>query len=974
MVFHSLRATLLTSTIITAAALALPASAQDVSPPAASTATGTDAVPPPPSSEIVVTGSRIARPELSAATPVAVLSNQAIEQTGAANVIDALAQLPAVGQNFSRTSSNFSTSGNGQSLINLRNLGTSRTLTLINGRRSVGVAGTSAVDINNIPTDLIERTEVLTGGASAVYGSEAVAGVVNFILKDKFEGFRVRAQNSVTGQGDDPHQFFSVTGGKGFADDRGHIVGNFSYDNDHGLRSRERAYSANDFPAKSSYAAQGLFSLDDAYSAANGKTYTFDQNNNLKRYQGAAIDGYNRAQDRYLSVPVERFSGTLLGNFEFSPAATIYAEGEFTHTRSNNGLEPSAVSNDPPNPAVNFDGSAFAIPITNPYMPAALRDAAIAAGVTTVDFRRRSNDIFSRSNNNARNYYRGVAGVRGDISPKWHYDVSYEHSEYHDHTTSQTIFARNYGAALNSVRDANGNIVCADAAARAAGCVPINIFGFNTVSPAAAAWLQTDPGAAYGGVNAGQKATFDYRERSKQDVVSGSVNGQLFSLWGDPISVSAGGEYRRESSSVVFDPYTQAGLTVGNQLSNTIGRFNVKEGFGEIVAPIVQDRPGLQYLGLEGAVRYADYSTVGGVFSWKAGGSYAPTRDIRFRAIYSRATRAPNISELFSAQSQTFPAINDPCDQAGGGGGDDPAATQALSATCRAIPGVANTVAQQGKFVYNSAQLQSIDGLTGGNPNLKQETANTITAGVVVTPRFIRGLSLTADYYHIKVKNAIGIIGQQVSVDECVASGNPLFCSNVIRDPNTGYIRRVNAINLNTGSFLVSGIDITGNYVHNLDFAHMDGTIAFNVAWTRLLKQQQTPFPGGNVQDEIGQADCYSCGRLGTGFRNKVLAGVTVAPGAFSLNYRVQYLSPVVDSLGEGATRIPAYFYHYVQARFEFGTKRQFAFYSGINNLTDKQPPRFGDTNLVTWPGTNTVADTYDLYGRTFYAGVEVKF
>jgi iron complex outermembrane recepter protein len=244
----------------------------------------------------------------------------------------------------------------------------------------------------------------------------------------------------------------------------------------------------------------------------------------------------------------------------------------------------------------------------------------------------------------------------------------------------------------------------------------------------------------------------------------------------------------------------------------------------------------------------------------------------------------------------------------------------------------------------------------------------------VITPSMIPGLSLTTDYYRIKVKNAIGIIGQQVSADQCVTTSNPLFCSNVIRDPSTGYITRVNAINLNTGSYLVSGIDVGGAYQHSLAFVGMPGTVSMDVQWTRLLKQQQTPFPGGPVQNELGQAACYSCGRLGSGFKDKVLASFTIAPGAFSLNYRVQYLGPIVDTLGAGANRIPAYWYHYVQARYAFGDQRQFAFYMGVNNLTDKKPPFFGDTNPVSWPGTNSVANTYDLYGRMLYAGVEAKF
>lgn len=971
-----------------ALSFAAPAHAQDttpVAPPATAAAADESA-----QDVIIVTGSRIARPDLQASVPIATVSAQRIQETGASNIQDVLATIPAVGQNISRTSSNFSNTGNGEATVNLRNLGSSRTLVLIDGRRSLGIAGSSAVDVNNIPTDLIDRVEIVTGGASAVYGSEAVAGVVNFVLKDKFEGIRVRGQNTISERGDSARQYVSVTAGQSFVDGRGHLVGNFSYDNDHGLRSRDRRYSERDVPNRSSYAQQGLFdttNLNDpdagpTFSPATGNTFTFAPANTLKPYQGANIDGYNRNGDRLLSVPVERLQGTLLGSFDFSDAATLYGEGEFVHTKSHASLEPSAIANTGPGAALNFDGSAYdGIPITSPYVPDAVRASAIANGTDVIQFRRRSNDIFDRSNQNSRDFYRGVIGLRGEVASKWSYDLYYEHSQSRDHTTAQSIYTPNYGAALSNEVGPNG-VRCDDAAARAVGCVPINIFGYNTVTPAAAAFLQTYTGPTRTvtlidgntvQLTNGQNVAFDYLAKVHQDVVSGSVHGDLFSLWGGPVAIAAGGEYRREKSSEIFDPFTQAGLSAGNQITNTRGKFNVKEAFVEVVAPIVEDKPGFHYLGLEGAARYADYSTVGGVFSWKAGATYAPIRDIRFRAVYSRATRAPNIGELYASLSQTFPALTDPCDQAQGNG--DGADLVALPAGCAAVPGIANTVASRGAFAYTTSQIQTIDGLLGGNPNLKEETANTITAGVVITPTMLKNFSLTADYYHIKVKNAIGIIGQQVSVSQCLSGGDPLFCNNVVRDAG-GFITRVNALNLNTGSYLVSGIDVEGRY--SLPFELFGGAkLDIDVQYNHRFKQQQTPFPGGPVQDELGQADCYSCGRLGSGFKNRVVGNFTVGTDRFQLNYRFDYLGPLRDNLdGSTAviTRIPRYWYHNLQGKIAVDSAKKLEFYAGVNNLLDKQPPQFGDTNPVTWPGTQTVADTYDLYGRLFYAGVTVNF
>jgi outer membrane receptor protein involved in Fe transport len=983
----NVRSRLLASTLLIGLTAAAPAFAQQAASSALPTGS-VDGTQNADADEVVVTGSRIARPDLQASTPVAVVSAERIQQTGASNIQDVLATLPSVGQNVSRTSSNFSNTGNGTATVNLRNLGSSRTLVLIDGRRSLGIAGTSAVDVNNIPTDLIDRVEVVTGGASAVYGSEAVAGVVNFILKDKFEGLKVRGQGTISDKGDAARQYVSVTGGIAFADGRGHLVANGAYDNDHGLASRKRSYSATDVPNRSSYAAQGLFDVSNTaltgslaqaqFDPSSGRTFTFDRNNALKGYQGANIDGYNRNGDRLLSVPVERYQGTLLGSFDFSDEFKVYAQGQYSHTNSNASLEPSAIANTGPSAALNFDETAYAgIPITSPYVPAAIRAAAIANGTDVIQFRRRSNDIFSRSNKNDRDFYRGVIGVRGDFGGerKISYDLYYEHSQSRDHTTAQSIYTPNYGAALSNEIGPDGQVRCSDAAARAAGCVPINIFGYNTVglSSPAAQFLQTYTGPTRNitlidgntvGVTNGQNVSFDYLAKVYQDVISGSVNADLFSLWGGPVAIAAGGEYRHEKSSEVFDPFTQAGLAAGNQITNTQGSFNVKEGFVEIVAPIVEDRPGMHYLGLEGAARYADYSTVGGVWSWKGGATYAPTPDIRFRGVYSRATRAPNIGELFASLSQTFPAVTDPCDRRGGEGDGAPA-NVAVPAACANIPGnSANNLS------YTTSQIQTIDGLLGGNRNLREETADTITAGAVITPTFVRNLSLTVDYYRIKVKNAIGIIGQQVSVDSCINGGQAIFCNNVIRDSN-GYITRVNAINLNTGSYLVSGLDIEGRYSLPITSG---AKLDIDVLYNHRFQQEQTPAPGEAVQKELGQADCYSCGRLGSGFKDRVVGNFTVGMEGFQLNYRLDYLGPLVDTLGEGAIRIPAYTYHNFQAKFLVGPEANMELYMGVNNAFDKQPPRFGDTNPVTWPGTQTVANTYDLYGRMLYAGATFKF
>ncbi len=943
--------------VLGAAMISVPAYAQEA-----------DAADEAGADTIVVTGSRIARADLEGSVPVAVVSQQQIQQTGAANIQDVLNELPAVGQNISRNSTNFSTTGNGVATVNLRNLGSARTLVLVNGRRFVaGLPGTSIVDLNTIPTDLIKDVQVVTGGASAVYGSEAIAGVVNFILDDKFEGIRFHGQGTISDEADSGRYLASVTAGTAFADGRGHVVVNGSYDRDNGLRSRNRGFSAHDDPSRSSFASQGLFSPNGRF-ATDGSTFTFGPGNVLKPYESANIDGYDRNQDRYLGVPVERYLVTGLASYELSDNAELFFEGSYAKSKSRSSLEPQAVAN---TDLVNADGTPYAgIPITNPFIPTAIRDAMIAEGVASLAFRRRSNDIFDRSNKNDRETWRAVAGLRGSFADDFNYEVYYAHGETKDYTRSGTIFGPQYVNALNAVAGPNGPVCSINVDANPnnddPACVPLNIFGFNTASAAASDYV----------TKGGQLS--EYRAKVKQDVFSASVSGELFELPGGALNIATGFEYRREKSSEDFDEATNLGQTLGNLLTDTRGKYNVKEGFLEVVAPILSERPFFHYLGLEGAVRYSDYSTIGGVWSWKAGGEWAPIPDIRFRGIYSEATRAPNISELFSAQSETFPAVVDPCDQRAGRGDLTPEdnvpiviPAGSLPAACLANPAIA-AAANNGGFVYSTADIQTINGFLGGNPNLKEETAKTLTLGAVFQPRFVRGLSLTVDYYRIKVKNAIDIIGQQTSLDECVTgNGDDLFCDNITRDA-TGRVTQVDAFNLNTGSLEASGIDTQVKY--STTFGE-SGRFDLSAFWTHLLKQQKTSYPGGPTQKEVGQLDCYSCGRMGTGFRDKVNVSATVGWNNVSLNWRVNYLSSVVDDLTD-PDRIStgAYWYHDAQLRFGLDDKKKYEFYVGVDNVFDKKPPVFGDTNPVTFPGAQTSATTYDLYGRLFYAGVDFRF
>lgn len=938
--------------VLSAAMLSAAAHAQDVAPAAEAASEDT----------IVVTGSRIARPELEGSSPVQVLSESSILQQGSQNISDVLNEMPSIGTGIGRTNSNFLTNGNGVATVNLRNLGNNRTLVLVNGRRvAAGLGGTSAVDINNIPTDLLQRVEVLTGGSSAVYGSEAMAGVVNFILKDDFEGIRGRVQAGISDEGDNGRQMLGLTVGKNFADGRGNITIAGQYDRDEGLRSYKRSISANDVPFRSGFAPQGRFFVGNT-------SYTYDQAGNLKEGFNSAVDGYNRNGDRYIAVPLERYLVNGLGHFDINDSLTFFAEGTFAKVKSRSRLEPYAFDNAD---AQLPDGTILpGIALDNPFVPQTIRDAAIAAGDTTIGFTKRANGLFDRSNRADREFYRAVAGLRGTLfDGAWKWDAYYNRSQTVENTASETALRDRLYYALDAVGADAASAVCRDAAARAAGCRALNLFGAGTASPESIAYI----------TNNGQLST--YKAKINQEVFAYNISGPLFSLPGGDVKVAGGVEHRTERSSEVYDAATQSGNTLSNALTNTKGKYRVFEAYGETVVPILSDVPFAEYLGLEAAVRYGDYyDTVGSVWSYKIGGDWAPTSDVRFRAVYSRATRAPNIGELYQGASQTFPSgLVDPCE------GVTATSSRPQDAYCRTIPGIAQQIAANGTFVYDdNSDRQSIEGEDSGNLNLKEETAKTFTAGVVLTPSFVRGLSVTVDYFNIKVKDAIQLVPRQVTIDECVASaGTSPLCALIVREqvgtprPRTpGTLYQINSFPVNAASIETAGIDVQARYKAGWG---EDSSLEVALLYTYLDKLTLQPLAGLPVEDNRGQLD--GDGRLGAGFKHRANLSLTYANGPFSLNWRTNFqskikdtLGPDVDSpLGDSTNSIKAYWYHDVQARFAID-KDRLEVYAGVDNLFDKKPPVINQNGASNITGTETAADSYDPFGRNFYVGAVFRF
>ncbi|MBK6492703.1 MAG: TonB-dependent receptor [Sphingomonadales bacterium] len=971
--------------------LAQPAWSQDAAPQAAEDEAA--------GGEIVVTGSRIASPSLVSASPLQIVSDASIKSTGAANLQNVLLQNPVFGTPaVSRTNSNFGTSGVGLATVDLRNLGSARTLVLVDGRRFVsGDPNDQRVDFNTIPTPFIERVEILTGGASSIYGSDAVAGVVNVIYKKNFQGIEANAQLGVSEEGDDKTRQFNLTIGGNFAEDRGNVIAYVGYSRDGSVRSADRARSAVDQtsvggaitgnvddlfkitrPFFSSFAPQGRF-----FSAPGVTAGTFDRNGNFitgfstNGTATRAPDGFNRSAFRTIAVPVERFLIATRANYDITPDISVFLEGTFAKSHTRSVLEPFPVSTAGTNGIFQGSGGFFPVEqrlangtiFANPFVPAALLallSDVDGDGLRDVSFTRRLTDIDNRGNVADRTTYRIVAGLEGKISNNWHYDAYFNYGRTDDNQTSTgQVNLANFRSALVVTQDANGNLVCADVQARAQGCVPVNVFGANKISPAAAKYIRAD----------GNRSAF-----ARQIDAGANISGNLLDLFGaGPIGVAAGGEYREESSAAAFDALQQAGLNGGNAIPNTSGSFDVYEGYGEVRFPILADKPFFKELTLKGAGRVSDYSTIGTVYSYNYGLEYAPSSDIRFRAVMARATRAPNVGELFQGPSQNFPTgLIDPCI------GATATTSGVLGSQCRASAGVNANIAANGAFTLNQADVQGVSGFDSGNPNLKEERANTLTIGAIITPRsidFLKNFNFTVDYSRTRIKGAIVSTPRQFILDQCFRQGNQPFCGFVVRRAgpeganSAGSLQFINSGATNSGGVFNSSLDVTANYNKEIG-----GVLASaSIAYTHVFKFYQVPLPGA-AKDQIA-------GEIGAA-KNRFLLTLGAKIGGLNLQYRGNYIGRsflddqfvlgLTDSAGnpvkarDRRASVGAKYYSDLQASFDVGD--HFEFYAGVDNLFDTSPPPIisGLPGNVT--GTETDAGTYDAIGRRFYSGIRLKF
>lgn len=947
--------------------------------------------------DVVVTGSRIPQPNLESVSPVSVIGSEEVSVRGVTRVEDLVNNLP---QAFADQGGNVSNGATGTATVNLRNLGPTRTLVLMNGRRlPIGTPGGTdsavAPDLNQIPAALIDRVEVLTGGASAVYGSDAVAGVVNFIMKKDFEGVRLDSQYSFyqhdnsNGLADVVRQrgFATPSGnesdggaidatltmGTGIADGKGNVTVYAGYRKIDAVRQSERDYSACTVGANeagfvcSGSGTTGPGGQFQAFSPDGiaGNAYTVgDASGTFIPYE-TARDAFNFGPYNYFQRPDTRYTLGAFAHYDIAPKAQLYAELSFHDDRTVAQIAPSGLF-----------AALYQTNCDNPLLSASQVSALCGAyglgptDTTTLLIGRRNVEGGGRQDDLRHTSYRGVVGVKGEIADGWNYDVF---GQYGTVVFSETYFndfsiVRGQRALLVGRDPESGAPVCQSVLDGSdPNCVPYNIWSLGGVTQDSLNYVST-PGFQRGD--------------TQQSVMGATLAGDL-GKYGvklptaeEGLGIAVGTEYRQESLTLRTDAaFTTGDLSgQGGPTIGVSGNYNVKEYFAEARLPLVQGKTGAQQLALNASYRYSDYSTGVSTNSFGGGLDWAPLQDVRLRASYQRAVRAPNIRELFAANAVQLFDLG-----AGANGQFDPCAGANPAATAEqcALTGV--TPAQYGNITDNPAG--QFNTLAGGNLQLKPEKADTYSAGVVFTPTFLDGFTLSVDLFNIKLEDQIGTVPPSVSLNQCLTTGDPTFCANIRRgaagtlwfDP-AGYVVGTNQ---NTGTTKTNGIDTEANYRFEMPSL---GALSLNLVGTYLKKFEQEPVVG------LGRYDCAgfygsTCGTPLPKWRHKLRATWTT-PIDLDVSLTWRFIKSVDIDATSSDPLLTASFAEvdrslgnqsYIDLSAGYTFMKAYSVRVGINNVLDKDPPISSAVGAGFGNG-NTYPQVYDALGRYGFVSLTASF
>ena len=909
--------------------------------------------------EIVVTGSRIARRDFSAPSPVVTLEAAEFKLAGSTTAEELLNTLPQVIPDRDRTTNN----GGGTASINLRGLGRDRTLVLLNGRRFSASEIRGGVDINNFPAALIERVEIVTGGASAVYGSDAVVGVVNFVIDNHFDGLQINAQYDVTHENDGEVFDVSISAGTSFADGRGHVSGFFNYNDRQTLLAGDREFTSvvieDDtttgelFEAGSSAVPETAILFPD--TTINGTVFDavlFNQDGTL-RPANFPEDLYNYAPITYLQVPLERYAAASFLSFDFT--SKVRGELEVLFARSR------VVQQFAPTPVSLFGFASIDSPFLPPETQQILSDNFDPDGDGLAEFfiRRRLEEIEPRQVDDTRNVVRVLAGLDGDIRNSWEWQAWYSWTEtdvdplFHN-AVSQSRFEQSL-----FIDPATGG--CLDPSG---GCVPANIWGAGNVSDEAAEFIRF--------------GTVEDEEVIEEQIASAVVIGDLWRLPAGPLAVAVGLEWRRLEAVFTPDPATAAGDIVGSRgFQPAIGATEVKEIFAEVLVPLATDIPFARYLAVEAGARVSNYNTAGTVDTWKLGSEWIPIDGLRFRAMYQRATRAPSVLEIFEKPTEGirngFTADIDLCSASRdpvGNGLTDVCVAQGLDP---ALIGV-----------FEAPDPNFFTLFIGGNPDLKPEESTSFTIGFTAQPTNIENFSISLDYFDIEIEDAIEDI-QAGALAACFALKDPTsnLCTGYVRGP-AGNIVEANNYPRNVAVQRSEGVDLQLLYTFDADgLALFEGVakfdLAINATWYLTNGSRTSPItPFFDCVGHFGFTCAFS--NFGTLPELKATTRLTYTSGPMQASLRWRWVDGMKNSetiftelfnLPDPVLAIPEIgSTSYIDFSGTYQLTDKVLAYGGINNLFNNGPPLLaGAAN-----GINTDASTFDVIGRRYFLGVTYRY
>jgi len=945
------------------------------------------------------------------------VKNEEFKLSGSNNVESVINALPQVAPSFTAFSNN---PGGGVALLNLRGLGTNRNLVLVNGRRWMFFDSTQRVDVNTIPAFLVDSVDVVTGGASAVYGSDALAGVTNFHLRNDLEGALIGGNYAITQRGDGPRYDVYGAIGTRFADGRGNVTVYGEYYDRSAIFQNQRGFSRCTLAdtgdggfvcGGSANLPQGRFTApsqleigEDAscgldkepprnagcFDVALGTNFNEDNGGGVFNTPGVSTpfadpaDRFNFAPANYLMTPQKRWALGGYGDYEVIDGQHLYTEVAFTNNRVNSQLAATPLTQDvnvpltAPNGFCRTPGTAGQLSVADcatltqlaanelaanaaaaaggagsgdlPFgdiqSPVGVLAGPVQPGFVRLTANYRITQVGGRLNQDDRNAFRILGGMRGDITSDWNYDVSYLYA----HTRNAQ---RQQGNGLRSGIVTNvENGTC-------------NLFGANLLSDECIAGITVNS---------------TNLEDSTLEVADGSVSGHLFtSPWAQSaVGLALGLDYRRMEGSFDPDTFLASGDVVGfNAGAPTHGKYDAKEAYGELRVPLIE-KTFIDRLELNGGFRYSKYSlsNVGGVWTYFAGAELSPIRDIMFRGQYQRAIRAPNVSELFGGTAAGFPAATDPCAGPPKPGVD----AAALAATCIAT-GVPSNSVGKGTLQPNA----QIEGAFGGNPNLQEEQGDTWTAGAVIRPRFIPRLNIAVDWYKIRVKGAIapaaggvgGILNLCYNVIQDAA--NPI-CQLIHRNSSGvlsgGGVFIVNAANANLGQLDTKGIDTQIDYSVPMSFGLLSPHSKLSAYWFGNYQWDNSfiPVPG---QPRVQCAGFFGfhgpCGAPTPKW--KWTSRVAWADGPLTTSVRWRYIGKTTDDT-PGGTDVDGFTTEHLKAvnyfdlAFALNVTDNATMTFGINNLFDKKPQLIGSSNAEQ---ANTYPSTYDPLGRDFFFSVDFK-